>query len=58
MEQVCSTPAIYDLILNDMKELAKHNKLNSLEMPRKIFLHTEVFTEANELITPTQKIKR
>jgi long-subunit acyl-CoA synthetase (AMP-forming) len=41
-----------------MKGLAKQNKLNGLEIPKKIYLHTEVFTEANDLITPTQKIKR
>jgi len=58
MEQICSTPAVHDLISNDFKELATANKLNSLECPKKLYLHNEVFTEANDLITPTQKIKR
>ena len=41
-----------------MKELAKKNKLNKLEIVRKICLTKEEFTAANGLLTPSMKMIR
>lgn len=41
-----------------MNELARLRKLNSLEKPKALYLAREEFTAANELLTPTFKLKR
>lgn len=41
-----------------MDELAKVNKLSGLEKIKKLHLHGEAFTIANDLVTPTFKLKR
>jgi len=58
VEQICSSQAVSDLIMKDLTQLKVHNKFNGLELPKKIFLHFEEFTVENDLITPTQKLKR
>lgn len=49
------------LVIDDMKRLADVNKLTGLERikdPKWITLTTQPFTMENDLITPTQKLKR
>ena len=41
-----------------MNELATANKFNGLERVKKVFLHPELFTEQNGLMTPSSKLKR
>ena len=41
-----------------MNELATSNKFNGLERVKKVYLHPEPFTEKNDLLTPSQKLKR
>lgn len=46
--------AVYDNLI----KLANENKLNSLEKPKQIMLIREPWTDANDYLTPTMKIKR
>lgn len=41
-----------------MNELASSNKFNGLERVKKVYLHSEAFSEKNDLLTPSQKLKR
>lgn len=45
-------------IVADMNKLAAENKLNSLEKIKQLHLTLDVFTQENDLLTPTMKIKR
>jgi long-chain acyl-CoA synthetase len=44
--------------MDDMAQLAKENKLSGLEKPRDIYITGEAFSETNNLLTPTHKLKR
>ena len=44
--------------MKDMSDLATKNKLNKLELIHKIHLTNEEFTAANNLLTPSMKMKR
>lgn len=41
-----------------MNKLAGENKFNSLEKIKQVYLTLDVFTQENDLLTPTMKIKR
>ena len=41
-----------------MNELATASKFNGLERIKKIYLHSDPFTVENDLLTPSQKLKR
>jgi len=56
--QLCDSQEVKELILASMNELATKNKFNGLERIKKVYLHPEVFTEENDLLTPSQKLKR
>uniref|UniRef100_A0A915J4X0 long-chain-fatty-acid--CoA ligase n=1 Tax=Romanomermis culicivorax TaxID=13658 RepID=A0A915J4X0_ROMCU len=49
---------VKDLILNEMKTVAKEAKLNSFEEVKAIYICGEPFTVENGLLTPTFKSKR
>ena len=57
-KELCSRQDVKQYIIAEIKITAKENNFNSLEVPKQIYLHEEPFTEANGLLTPTQKIKR
>ena len=44
--------------MKDLDNKAKEQGLTSLEKLKKVFLTKELFTQENNLITPTFKIKR
>ena len=46
------------MILASMNELATSNKFNGLERVKKVYLHPEPFSEANDMLTPSHKLKR
>lgn len=41
-----------------MDKLAVANKFNGLEKIKKVYLHPEVFTIEEDLLTPSMKLKR
>jgi len=51
-------PEIKSLILNDITELGKKAGLKSFEQVKDIYLHPDVFSVQNGLLTPTLKSKR
>lgn len=57
-EDICNMPEVSKLILDSMNELATANKFNGLERIKKVYLHPEPFSEKNDLLTPSQKVKR
>ncbi len=58
MEELCKSKELHDMIMNDVKGLAKKNGLHGFETPKAIFLEANPFTVENDLITPTFKLKR
>ncbi len=49
---------IRKLILDNLIELAKINKLSGLEKIKAIYLTSDPFSIENDILTPTMKIKR
>jgi len=46
------------LIYDDLIKLAGGNKFNSLEKPKQIVLLKDAFSQEDDLLTPTMKLKR
>ena len=46
------------MVLDSINEVAKAQKFNSLEKPKKILLVKEPFSVENDMLTPTFKMKR
>jgi long-chain acyl-CoA synthetase len=46
------------VVMDDLEQLGKSNKLSSLEKPKDILLTTEPFSIENNILTPTFKLKR
>lgn len=46
------------MVLESINEVAKAQKFNSLEKPKRIFLTKEPFSVENDMLTPTFKMKR
>ncbi|KFQ59299.1 long-chain-fatty-acid--CoA ligase 5 isoform X1 [Pelecanus crispus] len=57
-EDVCKNPAVKKAILEDMVRLGKEAGLKSFEQVRDLYIHTEMFSVENGLLTPTLKAKR
>lgn len=57
-EDVCKNPAVKKAILEDMVKLGKQAGLKSFEQVRDLYIHTEMFSVENGLLTPTLKAKR
>jgi len=46
------------LVYADIVRLAGANKFNSLEIPKNMILLSEPFSVENDMLTPSQKLKR
>lgn len=49
---------IQKLVLDNLLDLAKTNKLSGLEKIKAIYLTSDPFSIENDILTPTMKIKR
>ncbi|XP_010170372.1 long-chain-fatty-acid--CoA ligase 5 isoform X2 [Antrostomus carolinensis] len=57
-ENVCKNPVMKKAILEDMVRLGKEAGLKSFEQVKDLYIHTEMFSVENGLLTPTLKAKR
>ncbi|XP_032844425.2 long-chain-fatty-acid--CoA ligase 5 isoform X2 [Tyto alba] len=57
-EDVCKNPSVKKAILEDMIRLGKEAGLKSFEQVKDLYIHTEMFSVENGLLTPTLKAKR
>ena len=46
------------LLMQEIDDLGRQRKLNSLEKPKEIFVASEPFSVENDIVTPTFKLKR
>ncbi|XP_044034656.1 long-chain-fatty-acid--CoA ligase 5 [Siniperca chuatsi] len=58
IEELCKNTEIKRAILSDMTKLGKEAGLKSFEQVKDVYLHPELFTIENGLLTPTLKAKR
>ncbi|NXT47878.1 ACSL5 ligase, partial [Pluvianellus socialis] len=57
-EEICKNPAVKKAILEDLVRLGKEAGLKSFEQVKDLYIHTEMFSVENGLLTPTLKAKR
>ncbi|XP_068254176.1 long-chain-fatty-acid--CoA ligase 5 isoform X2 [Nyctibius grandis] len=57
-EDMCKNPVMKKAILEDMVRLGKEAGLKSFEQVKDLYIHTEMFSVENGLLTPTLKAKR
>ncbi|NXV26949.1 ACSL1 ligase, partial [Rissa tridactyla] len=57
-EELCKNKDLKKHILEDMLRIGKESGLKSFEQVKDIFIHTEMFSIENGLLTPTLKAKR
>ncbi|NXK94162.1 ACSL5 ligase, partial [Formicarius rufipectus] len=57
-EDLCKNPAVKKAILEDMTQLGRQAGLKSFEQVKDLYIHTEMFSVENGLLTPTLKAKR
>ncbi|NXD56066.1 ACSL1 ligase, partial [Corvus moneduloides] len=57
-QELCKNKDVKKYILEDMVRVGKESGLKSFEQVKDIFLHTEMFSVENGLLTPTLKAKR
>ncbi|NXK27902.1 ACSL1 ligase, partial [Arenaria interpres] len=57
-EELCKNKDLKKHILEDMLRIGKESGLKSFEQVKDIFMHTEMFSIENGLLTPTLKAKR
>nr|XP_056705269.1 long-chain-fatty-acid--CoA ligase 5 [Euleptes europaea] len=57
-EELCKNVAVKKAIVDDMIKLGKEAGLKSFEQIKDIYLHPEMFSVENGLLTPTLKAKR
>jgi len=58
LEDMCKHDGVKQLIMDEIKKMAKETKLHGFEIPAEICLISEPFTIENGLLTPTFKTKR
>jgi len=51
-------PTLIQVVYDDLIRLANENKCNSLEKPKQILLIKDPWTDQNDYLTPTFKMKR
>ncbi|NXD19960.1 ACSL5 ligase, partial [Spelaeornis formosus] len=57
-EELCKNSAVKKAILDDMIRLGREAGLKSFEQVKDLYIHTELFSVENGLLTPTLKAKR
>ncbi|NXN95391.1 ACSL5 ligase, partial [Rhinopomastus cyanomelas] len=57
-EEICKNPTVKKAILEDMIKLGKEAGLKTFEQVKDLYIHTELFSVENGLLTPTLKAKR
>lgn len=57
-QELCDTAEVQAAILEDLTRLGKEGGLKSFEQVKAIFIHPELFSIENGLLTPTLKAKR
>ncbi|XP_057884987.1 long-chain-fatty-acid--CoA ligase 5 isoform X2 [Melospiza georgiana] len=57
-EELCKNPVMKKAILDDMIQLGRQAGLKSFEQVKDLYIHTELFSVENGLLTPTLKAKR
>lgn len=57
-EELCGKAEVKAAILEDILRLGKEGGLKSFEQVKSIYVHTELFSIENGLLTPTMKAKR
>ncbi|KAM9012196.1 long-chain-fatty-acid--CoA ligase 5 isoform 1-T2 [Ara ararauna] len=57
-EDLCRNPVVKKAILEDVVRLGKEAGLKSFEQVKDLYIHTEMFSVENGLLTPTLKAKR
>jgi len=57
-EDLCKDEKLKEIILNDLKRLAKEYKFKYYETVSNIHLHPELFSQEDGLVTSTLKIRR
>ncbi|XP_026185926.1 long-chain-fatty-acid--CoA ligase 1-like [Mastacembelus armatus] len=57
-QKLCDREDVKMAILDDMLRLGKEGGLKSFEQVKAIYIHTELFSVENGLLTPTMKAKR
>ncbi|NXB10214.1 ACSL5 ligase, partial [Cnemophilus loriae] len=57
-EELCKNPVVKKAILDDMIRLGRESGLKSFEQVKDLYIHTELFSVENGLLTPTMKAKR
>uniref|UniRef100_A0A1A8S358 Long-chain-fatty-acid--CoA ligase n=1 Tax=Nothobranchius rachovii TaxID=451742 RepID=A0A1A8S358_9TELE len=57
-EELCQNPDVKSSVLEDMRAVGKEAGLKSFEQVKDLYLHPEMFSVANGLLTPTLKSRR
>lgn len=56
--ELCNSNVLKDKILSEVRRTSELNGLHGFETVRDVFLEPDIFNVANDLITPTFKLKR
>jgi long-chain acyl-CoA synthetase len=57
-DMVQNNKEFVQMVYDDINKLAVENKLNSLEKPKQICMFLDPWTDQNDFLTPTMKLKR
>lgn len=56
--ELCRQPLLKEVIMGEIELNSKRAGLHGFETPKAIYLESEPFSGTNNLLTPTQKLKR
>ena len=57
-KDMCKSPQLKSILMQMMQDIGKESKLNNLERVKDIYVHDELFSVENNLLTVTMKSKR